>query len=48
MSIAQERILGLKSSLEGPINICPKVKRYEDIGILKLLTELLIINRFNQ
>jgi hypothetical protein len=36
MSIAQERILGLKSSQKGSINICPNANRYKDLGILRI------------
>jgi hypothetical protein len=36
MSIAQGRIFGLVSSQKGPINICPKVNYYEDIGTLRI------------
>jgi hypothetical protein len=31
MSIAQGRVFGLNSSRNGPINICPKVNRLEDM-----------------
>jgi len=44
MSISQERVFGFSSIRNVPINICPKVKRYEDTDTLRLLKELLRIN----
>jgi hypothetical protein len=34
MSIAQGRIFGLNSFQKVQRNMCPKVKQYEDVGIL--------------
>lgn len=45
MLLAKGRVLGLILSGKAPINICPKVSRYEDVDILMLLTELLRSSR---
>jgi len=34
MPRAQGRIFGFSSNRKGPINICPNVSRYKDIGVL--------------
>jgi hypothetical protein len=45
MSIAQGHVFVIISSQKGPINICPKINCYEDMGILRFLMELLRINQ---
>jgi hypothetical protein len=41
MSIAEGCVFGLNLNRESPINMCTKVSCYEDMGILRLLIELL-------
>jgi hypothetical protein len=46
-SVAQGRICRLNSSRKGPINICPKEDQNDNVGILRLLAELLTTNDSN-
>jgi len=44
MSITQGHVFGLNLSQTGPINACPEVNHYKDMGILRLLMEFLRIS----